>query len=426
MTAVKCCSSGIIEGSYTIVQRVERMWLKGNIVLSSLAHISKNLYNEANYIIRQEFFKSSSWIRYTALNRLLKTSENYKALPAQTAQQILMLVDKAWKSFFNAIREWKAHPNKFKARPRPPGYKNKDGAHILVFTNQQAKIRDGWLILPKLIGVRIRTRIRDGLCGVRIIPKGMGYLLEIVYEKLVAKMVKGSGNGRIVGIDLGSANIVTIVNNIGVQPIIVKDDGAGIKSINQYYNKRKAELQSTYDLEGVKSGDKLRRLKTKRERKAGDYIHKLSRFIVNWCVKHEIGTIVFGYNKGWKQKVNIGRRNNQTFTQIPYMDIIEKTRYKAEEEGIDVRKQEEGHTSKCSFLDDEPIEHHKNYVGKRITRSLFKSAKGTLIHADVNAGYNIGKKAIPKAFRDGCEWIGGLGLHPVRYNIDMSVPHEGV
>jgi IS605 OrfB family transposase len=407
------CCNGIISETMKIVKRVERIWLKGDKNLSSLAHLAKNLYNEANYIIRQEFFKSSRWIRYCELDKLLKNSENYKSLPAQTAQQILKLLDRAWKSFFQAIKEWKTHPEKFKEKPRIPGYKKKDGEHLLLFTNQQAKIQDGWLILPKLVGLKVKTRIKEGLREVRLIPRGIGYLLEIVYDKILE--VVNRNKERIVGIDLGTANIVTICNNIGEKTIIVKDDGHGIKSINQFYNKRKSEIQSVYDKQGIKEGTKLRRLREKRERKASDYIHKLTRFIVNWCVQHEIGKIVFGYNPGWKQEIELGKRNNQTFTQVPFVEIIEKVRYKAEEEGIEVELKEEAHTSKCSFLDNEPIEHREEYVGRRVKRGLFRSGRGKLINADVNAGYNIIRLSDPEfsaeALKDG---VGGWGLHPLR------------
>ena len=413
MGARYCCSGIVGEALTTVVMRVERIWLKGDKHISQLAHLAKNLYNEANYIIRQEFFRSDNWIRYNELDKRLRNSENYRALPAQTAQQVLRIVDRNWKTFFHAIREWKKHPEKFKERPRIPGYKKKDGEFVLVFTNQQAKLRDGWLILPKKVGLKVKTRIKEGLREVRIIPKGVGYVLEIVYNKTVEATKRNKD--RIVGIDLGAANIVTIANNIGEKPIIVKDDGRGIKSINQYYNKRQAELQHIYDSQGIKDGNKLRRLRAKRERKARDWIHKLTKFIVDWCVEHDIGTIVFGYNKNWKQEVNMGRRNNQIFTEIPFMEIIRETRYKAEELGIEVKEVDEAHSSKCSFLDGEPVEHHEEYVGKRKTRSLYRSGSGKTIHADVNAAYNIIEKAIPGAFSTEVrEWIGGCGLHPVR------------
>ena len=414
MGARYCCSGIVDEVLVTAVMRVERIWLKSDKRISQFAHLAKNLYNEANYIIRQEFFKTGKWIRYYELNRQLKDSENYRALPAQTAQQVLRIVDRNWKAFFRAIKEWKKHPEKFKERPRIPRYKKKDGEFVLVFTNQQAKLKDGWLIiLPEKVGLKVKTRIKEGLREVRIIPKGVGYVLEIIYNKIV-EVVKRNKD-RIVGIDLGAANIVTIANNIGEKPIIVKDDGRGIKSINQYYNKRKAELQRIYDSQGIKDGNKLRRLRAKRERKARDWIHKLTKFIVDWCVEHDIGTIVFGYNKNWKQEVNMGRRNNQIFTEIPFMEIIRETRYKAEELGIEVKEVDEAHSSKCSFLDGEPVEHHEEYVGKRKTRSLYRSGSGKTIHADVNAAYNIIEKAIPGAFSTEVrEWIGGCGLHPVR------------
>jgi IS605 OrfB family transposase len=410
----------------TKVLRTEQIWLHPNKTLSKLCHLSKNLYNQANYIIKQS--EEGSGIRCNELDKILREeSENYKTLPAQTAQQILKRIDTSWTSFFRAINAWKKRPEKFKTKPSPPHYKKKNGEHILVLTNQQCKIKDGRITFPKKMGrIEVKTRLQNdtNLREVRIIPRGVGYVCEIVYEKEVE--IEEKDRNRIVGIDLGAKNIVTMVNNIGLKPIVVRDDGTGIKSINQFFHKRKAELQSIYDKQGLREGKKQKTLEAKRDRKKHDYIHKLTRFIVDWCVEHKIGTIVFGYNPEWKQMVNIGRRNNQTFTQIPHMEIINKTAYKAEEKGIEVKEQEENHTSKCSFLDSEPVEHHDNYVGKRITRSLFKSAKGIIIHADVNAGYNIVKKANPKAFSNECEWIGGCALHPLCCYITHKGKHSNV
>jgi len=166
-----------------------------------------------------------------------------------------------------------------------------------------------------------------------------------------------------------------------------------------------------YDFQGIKNGTKMNKLSVKRERKLNDYFHKVTRWIVNYCVAHDIGQIIVGHNDNWKQKVNIGKKNNQNFVGIPLDTIIQKIAYKAEEIGITLKEQEESHTSKCSFLDNEPIEHHSKYVGKRIKRGLFRTAKGILINADVNAGYNIIKKAFSKAFADGIE---GVALHPLR------------
>lgn len=407
------------------VVRAEQIWLPPDKTIGKLCRLSKNLYNQANYIINNA--EEGKRIRYSELDRILKEeSENYNTLPAQTAQQILKLIDKSWTSFSRAITAWKQHPDKFKRKPNPPHYKKKNGEHILVLTNQQCKIKEGLLKFPKKVGLELKTRLPDdtNLREVRIIPKGVGYVCEIVYEKEVE--IEKKDSSRVVGIDLGAKNIIAMVNNIGLKPIVVKDDGTGIKSINQFYNKRKAVLNNIYSKQNIKDGDKMKRLRTKRDKKASDWTHKLSRYIVDWCVKHDIGTIIFGCNKEWKQRINIGKRNNQTFTQIPFDMIIQKTSYKAEEKGIEVKEQEESHTSKCSFLDNEPVEHHNKYLGKRITRSLFKTAKGIIIHADINAGYNIIKKAIPKAFSNECEWIGGDALSPLCCYITHKGEHSNV
>ena len=396
------------------VLRTEQIWIKGDENIQNLCHISKNLFNEANYIVRHEFFKTKRWIRYNELYKLLNESENYRALPAQTAQQILKIVDRSWKSFFNAMNEWKEKPKNYEM-PRPPKYKKKDGIFMLVFTNQQVKIKEGQLIFPKIVGLKLNTRIKEGIREVRIIPKGVGYVVEIVYEKEVDVVERDKS--RIAGIDLGVRNLITIANNIGEEPIVVK--GGVAKSINQFFNKEKARLQRIYAKQGIKKSKRLKKLSVKRERKLRDFIHKVSKFVAEWCAKRNIGRLVIGYNKEWKQEVNLGKKNNQNFVQIPFWTLIQQIKYKAEERGIEVLLVEEDHTSKCSFLDGEPIE-HREYIGRRL-RGLFKSARG-IINADVNAAYNIIRKAIPKAFEaDGIE---GVGLHPVRwtkYEIAQSI-----
>ena len=400
------------------VLRTEQIWLKPNKNISKLCHLSKNLYNQANYIIKQCLDKDNKWIHFDGLDRIFNgkgtgPSDNYKQLPSNTAQHILISLDKSWTSFFRVIKEWKIHPDKFYSKPNPPKYKKKSGEHILFFTNRQCRIKNNILKFPEKANLEIKTRLSDdtNLREVRIVPKGVGYVAEIVYQKEVD--IKEKDSSKIVGIDFGSKNIIAMVNNIGLKPIVVKDDGRGIKSINQFYNRQKAKLQNIYAKQGIKYGDKLRRLRTKRDKKANDWIHKLTRFVVDWCVKHDIGQIIVGYNENWKQKIRLGKRNNQNFVLIPFDNIIQKLSYKLEENGITLKEQEESHTSICSFLDNEDIRHHNKYVGKRIIRSLFKSAKGILIHADVNAGYNIIKKAKPNAFDGG----GGCALHPLRYFI---------
>nr|QNO46759.1 hypothetical protein DEIDBPHB_00008 [Methanosarcinales archaeon ANME-2c ERB4] len=398
------------------VRRTEQIWLPLSDNLSYICHLSKNLFNEANYIIRQELRQNGKWTRFGSLNNQLNkgVSDNYTLLPSQTANRILYTLDKSWKAFFIAIKDWKVHPEKYNEKPEPPHYKRKDGEHILIFTTQQVKIKDGYLLFPKMTGIDpIKTRLGDNtkLKEVRIIPKGIGYVCEMVHEIIVEFLNLNPDN--VAGIDLGVRNIVTMANNIGERPIVIK--GGFIKSMNQYYNKRRAELKSTYDLQGIKNGVRLRRLHDKRNRKIKDAMHKLSRFIIDWCIRHDIGTLVIGHNDNWKQKVNLGKKNNQNFVSIPYYLLIHDLNYKGEEVGIKVIGQEEAHTSKCSFLDGESIEHHEKYAGKRIKRGIFRSAKGIMINADVQGALNIIKKAIPKAFsKENADEIEGVGLHPMR------------
>ena len=400
--------------------RTEQIQIEGTDELSSLCHLSKNLWNEANYLIRQEFFMKGNWIRYNTLAATLKTSENYKNLNAQTAQQILKVLDRSWISFFKAIKEWSKNPDKFIGRPKLPNYKPKDGEALLIFTNQQVTIKDHILSFTKKLPLKIITRLPDNtnLREVRIIPKGLNYICEIIYKKQSEEgeinkrwYAKIHNGNRVIGIDLGLRNVVTIANNIGEIPIVIK--GGILKSMNQYYNKEKAQLQSIYDKQGIKFGTRMSQLNSKRNHKIKDTMHKISRYTIDYCLENNIGTIVIGKNDNWKQEANMGKKNNQNFVQIPHFKLIQMLQYKAETEGITVKLQQESHTSKCSFLDSEPICHQETYKGVRFTRGLFRSENGTILNSDVNGAYNIIRKAIPDAFAKGIE---GVGLHPIRSN----------
>ncbi|MFX0183414.1 MAG: RNA-guided endonuclease InsQ/TnpB family protein [Candidatus Hodarchaeota archaeon] len=396
-----------------IVTRTEQIWSKPHRTLSWLCHLSKNLYNEGNYQIRQELFKTNNWIRYNALYHRMKSSENYHQLPAQTAQQVLKILDRNWTAFFRAIKAWTDDKSKFKGRPKPPRYKPKNGEFLLVFTNQQVKLKEKSLLFPQKVGFSLKTRLPDttDLREVRIIPKGVGYVVEIIYQKEVHP--KPLNKENIVAIDLGVRNLITTVNNNGFKPFVIK--GGAVKSMNQYYNKARARIQSTYDRQGIKTGKAMHRLTTKRNKKINDYFHKTSRKIIEYCVINDIKTVVIGYNPDWKQHCHLGKKNTQNFVTIPYYKLIQQLDYKATEEGITVIQQEESYSSKCSFLDNEPIEHHTNNLGRRMTRGLFKSHKGTIINADVNGAYNILKKAFLNAVD--ADRIEVVGLHPTRWRL---------
>jgi putative transposase len=375
---------------------------------------AKNLYNAANYAIRQQLFHIETFLPYDgkedSLYFQMKNRPAYKALPAQTAQQILKKLEDNWHSFFEAMKEWRIDPSKFLGMPKPPKYKAKDGRFTTFFTSQQCKVKDGYIRFPKT-KLYIKTKMTEPLNEVRITPEGNRYKIEVVHEHVVPEMISAEPH-RIASIDIGLNNLVTLTNNIGEIPIVI--NGKVAKSMNHYYNKKKSKLMSNVGDKGT--SNRLWKLSLKRDHKIDDQMHKASRFIVNWCVGHGIDTIVVGKNDGWKQGINIGRRNNQNFVSIPFESLLRKLAYKCEDAGIRFVETEESYTSKCSFLDGETMEHHDHYLGKRIKRGLFRSATGIKINADVNGSYNIMRKAFPDAFQQARGDI-GCALHPARIDI---------
>jgi putative transposase len=386
-------------------------------ILDDLSFKCKNLYNYANYLIRQEFINNGNWIRYNSLNKTLyKDQPDYKALPAQTSQQTLKLLDKNWGSFFKSIKDWSKHPEKYNGRPKLPDYKaKKTGRSVVVFTNQQCHLKDGFITFPKIFdSYKLKTKVPN-IQQISIVPCGSFYKLEVVYN--VVKVDKKPFNYRICAIDLGLENFATLTNNVGLKPAVIK--GGTLKSINQYYNKVLSEKKSTLKKENDKDwSNELERFTRKRNNKIGYWMHVYSKKVVEYCLENEFNTLVIGKNKDWKREINIGHVNNQKFVGIPYESFIQKLTYKCEDVGIDFLQTEESYTSKASFIDNDelPKEHveglETNFSGRRIKRGLYKSKDGILINSDVNGSYNIGRKVFPEDFKS--DGVVGVGLHPVR------------
>lgn len=374
---------------------------------------AKNLYNYANYLTRQEFINNGKWIRSNNLDKMLQSHETYKKLGSQAAQKILQLLDKNWSSFFKTIKDWSKNKNKYLGRPRLPKYKDKNGRSVLMLKNIQCRIKEGYLIFgwKPFRNFKIKTNVVDKLMQVRFVPKGNHYVMEIVYEKEICE--PKNQNKIVIGIDLGIDNFATISNNIGLEPLVI--NGKGIKSVNQYFNKKKSQLQSALKTKHNKNwSNKIQKLINKRNNKINYFLHCASRYIIDWCILNEVDTIIIGRNKKWKQKSVMSKKVNQKFISIPHELFIQKLKYKAENHGINFIETEESYTSGTSFLDNEkPIK--ENYNKKRRTkRGLFKSNNGILINADLNGAYQIIKKVFPNAFVEGIE---GVGLHPVRVNL---------
>lgn len=372
---------------------------------------AKNLYNAANYIVRQEFINNRKWIRYYELDRMMRDNLIYYELGSQASQNTLTLLDKNWKSFFIGIKNWsKKKAFGYLGKPSLPKYKNKNGRSILMIKNIQCKIINGeiyfsWKPLNKFRG--IKTKVQGKLMQIRFIPIGACYYMEVIYE---TEGIKNSlENKNIIGIDLGINNFATISNNIGLQSIII--NGRIIKSMNQNYNKLKSKIQKEIE---SKWCNRLQNITDKHQRKIDYFMHCSSKHIIDYCLQNDIDTIVIGKNDGWKQLSKMGKKNNQNFEYIPYQKFISKLKYKCENQGINFIETEESYTSGTSFLDNElPIK--ENYDrARRKKRGLFISNDGIKINADLNGSYQIIKKVFPNAFE---QQDRGCGLHPVRINI---------
>ena len=368
-----------------------------------ICFLSKNIYNQGLYNVRQHYFNTKTYLNYYGNYNLTKTQECYDYLPKKVFCQTLKHVDMVFKSFFALLKN-KSVKNKI------PKYLDKiDGRYIAIFPKQAIGLRDfkktNKLHLSQT-NIYINTKLTDfnKLKEVRIVPRMHNYVIEVVYQ---VKEKTRYDNGKYAAIDLGLNNLATVAFNDDSKPLIV--NGRPLKSINQYYNKEKAHYQRKFQ-GNKRTSKRICTLTNKRNNKVTDYLHKASRLLVNQLVSQGITTLVIGKNKNMKQDINIGRVNNQNFVQLPIMRFADLMKYKCELEGIKVLFNEESYTSKCSFLDGEPICKHDKYIGKRVKRGLFISMNGIKINADVNGAYNIMIKAIPNAFADGIE---GVGVHPM-------------
>ncbi len=370
---------------------------------------SKNLYNAALYQMMQAYiFQNHTVITYEDLDKLMQPTSEYRTLPAKISQWVLKQVCAAWKSYFAAEAEWKANPGKFLGHPKLPKYLDKQGRNLLVYT-AQAISRDlknaGWVV-PSGVPIRVATKLAYGdIAQVRLVPKATHFVVEVIYDQAPDPQLVDPA--LIASIDMGVNTLAAITaNKPGFIPLLV--NGRPLKSLNQSYNKRREHRQKRLPTDQFTS-HALDELADARHRAIISYLHTASRTIIDLLVKEGIGTLVIGKNVGWKQEVNMGKRNNQSFVLIPHARFIDMLHYKAALVGIQVVTIEESHTSKCSFLDREPIGHHNHYVGKQVKRGMFVSATGRAINADINGSYNILRKAFPDAF---AQEMAQVRIHP--------------
>ena len=375
------------------MQLVEQHIIKKNDdrykILDEVCFKSKNLYNAALYEIRQHFFNTKQFLNWFSVDKMFKEKkqDDYYSLPCKVSQQTLKLLNQNFKSFFSLLKK----KNYTKKKSIPKYLDKVRGRFVAVYTNQaisKKELRNGIIHLSGT-DVKIKTKINgDDISQVRIVPKNSYYKVEVIYD--VEEIDELEDNDKYCAIDLGVNNLATVSFNDS-KPFII--NGKPLKSINQFYNKRKAELQSK--LSGNrKTTNRINSITRKRNNKIKNYLHKASRCIVNHLVSNNVNTLIIGKNDNWKQETNIGKKNNQNFVSIPHAQFIEMLSYKCKLVGIAVIMTEESYTSKCSFIDNEEMKHHEDYKGKRIKRGLFRTEEGKLINADLNGSLNIMRKVI--------------------------------
>lgn len=377
-------------------------------MLREMCQYSNNLYNVALYNIRQYYFHEKKFLTYENNYHECKANENYKLLQAGVAQQTLKVADRSFKSFFNLIKKAKGGEYRFKYI-NIPHYREKGGLFNLILSTNAINIKDGYLIMPMsmefsklhnkhkiMIPFPKRLEGKD-IKEVRILPvnKGRYFKVQYCYEQPIEEQNLNQQNT--IAIDIGLENLATCVTNKGTSFII---DGRKLKSINQYWNKQRAYFQSIADKQKQKSTKRLQNLTRKRNNRNNDYIKKTARYIINYCIANNIGTVVCGYNSDFKRSMNLGKITNQQFTQISFGSLRESLMGLCERYGMKYIEQEESYTSKASFLDLDEIPVYNSehpytggFSGKRTKRGLYRSADGRVINADVNGACNILRKS---------------------------------
>lgn len=379
------------------------------LALRELCRLSKNLYNVGLYTVRQYYFQEHKHLRYESAYHLCKDNENYQILNTDIAQQTLKVVDRTFRSFYGLIKAVRF--GTFQQKVRLPHYLPKEGYFVLIIP--RIKVKDDSFKVPmspafkKEFGevvINFPERLDPAkIKEVRIHPKYDARFFEVEYifegESEVVETVKDSA----LAIDFGLSNLATCVDTNGASFIV---DGRKLKSINQWFNKENARLQSIKDLQGIKRlTERQSKLYINRTYQVRDYLNKAARLIVDHCINTKIERLIVGFNIGMKDGINIGNRNNQNFVQIPFYSLRSKLKSLCERYGLIYQEQEESYTSKASALDgdDMPIYNADKpatyqFSGKRVERGLYRSKEGHLINSDTNGAANIGRKSKQNGF----------------------------
>lgn len=412
-------------------QNLKHLTKKEYDLLYHMCRLSKNVYNEALYNIRQFYFLNEQYLNYNANYPLMKMSSNYKQLGANVAQQTMRCVDAAFQSYFRLLDAVKK--NKFSPREiNIPRYLDKDGLYPLHFP--QASTKDGYFLvsmspeLKRSTTTRIRIKIPPQIVDKRIrqihiVPKCKGKFFEVRYmfdDPENEKINNDLDFSKVLAIDPGVNNFATCATSEYDAFII---DGKHLKSINQWYNKELARLSSIKDHQGLNKRwtHKQYLITRKRDRRIQDYIYCSAKYIVNYCIENHIGNLVFGYSDGFQEIKNKHKHVKQNFKFLPYGRMKERLKFLCERAGIHYIVQEESYTSLASFFDNDemPIWNPQNpkqgtFSGSRIHRGLYRTSNKTYLNADVNGALNIMRKSKLNDIKPDIEQCRGSVITPLR------------
>ncbi|CAM4218691.1 transposase [Bacillus luti] len=382
-------------------------------LLQRMSHSSKALRNVGLYTIKQSYLNHNKIATVKEVDTAMQADMNYWGMQSNSVQAIRRALYAEVKSFFKALEQWKKKTENFTGRPKFPNYSRSTDKRIIEIYQVPKVDENGYWMIPMSVAfrqkfgsikIRMPKNIRNKkISYIEIVPKQKGRFFEVhyTYEVHVSQMKKPSTTtSNALSCDLGVDRLISCVTNTGDAFLI---DGKKLKSINQYFNKMIRNL----GLKNVENGlskrvvtNRMAALWHKREKQINGYISQTVGLLFKKAKEFDIDTIVVGYNAGWKQKSDMGKKNNQKFVQIPFHKLIAAIENKCIKEGIRFFKQEESYTSKASFLDKDPVpvwskedRTHYHFSGKRMTRGLYQSKAGTCIHADINGALNILQKS---------------------------------
>jgi IS605 OrfB family transposase len=369
-------------------------------ILEFICSESNKLSNSAIYYARQILFKAHRYITKFELDSEMKSNRHFQTLYSQAAQQTCRSVFEAFKSFkqLNAAEA----RGEIAQKPKPPKYR-KGGFNLVSYPKQALKLKDGQIRIP--LGTQVKAWYGlesftlpmpsnlqfEDIKELRILPRNCCFYAEFVYQtNAISTDVDKS---RVLGIDHGLKNWLTCVSNLGTSFIV---DGQHLKSLNRWYNKQVATLKEDKP-QGFWS-NKLAAITEKRNRHVRDAINKAARIVINHCLQHRIGRVVFGWGQGIKQEINLGKKRNQQFVQIPTARLKQRIEQLCQRHGIEFIETEEANTSAASFVDGDSLPKHGEKPGewkssgRRVKRGLFRTAMNWYINADCNGAANTIRK----------------------------------